>query len=145
LRLEFLTPAFGRERTKPVPIQRLGIFATPLEMMDYLIEAPVATVAVNGGATYVNVPDPARFALHKLVIADRRLVAQQSKSAKDRAQAISLLSHLSVDRAGDIEQAIERAHQKFPMVFNCLAKSARRLPDSELRTRILSQTEKGKY
>jgi hypothetical protein len=143
LRVDFLTPAMGKQRIKPVPIPRLGISATPLEMLDYLIESPTATVAVNGGATYVNVPDPARLALHKLVVADRRLVAQHSKSAKDREQAILLLSHLSIDRAGDIERAIERARQKFPMVFNCLAKSASRLPDSELRARILSQTKKG--
>lgn len=144
LRVDFLTPAMGKLRTKPILIQRLGISATPLEMLDFLIESPLATVAVNGGGTYVNIPDAARFALHKLVIADRRPLAQQSKAAKDREQAILLLNQLAVDRAGDVEQALDRARQKFPMVANCLVKSAQRLPDSELRTRILSRVQKGK-
>src|SRR6267142_1055213 len=144
LRVDFLTPAVGKQRTKPVLIQRLGISATPLEMLDFLIEAPLATVAVNGGGIYVNVPDAARFALHKLAVADRRPLVQQPKATKDREQAILLLNQLAVDRAGDIEQALERAHQKFPVMFNCLVKSARRLPDSELRARILSLAKKAK-
>lgn len=144
LRVDFLTPAIGKRRTKPVLIQRLGMSATPLEMLDFLIESPLATVAVNGGGTYVNVPDAARFALHKLVIADQRPLVQQSKAAKDKEQAILLLNQLEVDRAGDVEQAIDRAHLHFPMMFSRLVKSAQRLPESELRTRILSrvQTEK---
>jgi hypothetical protein len=143
-RVDFLTPAIGKQRTKPVLIQRLGMSATPLEMLDFLIEAPLATVAVNGGGTYVNVPDAARFALHKLAIADRRPLGQQSKAAKDREQAILLLNQLAIDRVGDIEQALDHAHRKFPMLFNCLVKSARRLSESELRTRILSRAPKGK-
>jgi hypothetical protein len=143
LRVDFLTPAIGKRRTKPVLIQRLGISATPLEMLDFLMESPVATAAVDGGGTYVNVPDAARYALHKLVIADRRPLVQRSKAAKDREQATLLLNLLNMDRAGDIEQALDRARQKFPMVFNCLAKSAQRLPESDLRTRILAQIQKG--
>jgi hypothetical protein len=138
LRVDFLTPAKGKMRNKPVAIPRFGISATPLEMLDYLIEAPVASVAVNGGATYVNVPDAARFAVHKLVIADRRPLAQNSKAIKDREQAISLLDQLELDRPGDLDQAISRAQEKFPVVFNSLAKSARKLSDSSLRDRILS-------
>lgn len=138
LRVDFLTPAKGKVRNKPVAIPRFGISATPLEMLDYLIEAPVASVAINGGAAYVNVPDAARFAIHKLVIADRRPLAQNSKAVKDREQAISLLEQLESDRPGDIDQAIDRARAKFPMVFNCLAKSARKLSVSTLQTHILA-------
>ncbi len=140
-RVDFLTPAISKRRTKPVFIQRLGISAAPLEMLDFLIEAPLATVAVNGGGTCVNVPDAARFGLHKLAVADRRPLAQQSKAAKDREQATLLLNQLVIDRVGDIEQALDRAQQKFPMVFNCLVKSARRLSESELRTHILSRAQ----
>ena len=77
-------------------------------------------------------------------IADRRPLGQQSKAAKDREQAILLLNQLAIDRVGDIEQALDRAHQRFQMAFNCLVKSARRLPDSDLRTRILARAKKGK-
>jgi hypothetical protein len=137
LRVDFLTPAVAKRRSKPIPIQRLGISAAPLEMLDYLIEAPVATVAVDGGATQVNVPDAARFALHKLALAERRPLAQQSKAVKDREQGILLLTHLHRERAGDVDAALARAFERFPMVFNCVVKAARRLPESELRSRIL--------
>jgi hypothetical protein len=139
LRVDFLTPAVGKRRTKPVFIQRLGLSAEPLEMLDFLIEAPVATVAVNGGATQLNVPDAARFALHKLSIAGRRPLVQQSKAAKDREQAILLLDQLAIDRAGDLEHALTRAQEKFPTLFNSLVKSAHRLPESEWRARILAR------
>jgi hypothetical protein len=138
LRVDFLTPAKGKTRDKPVALARFGISATPLEMLDYLIEAPFASVAINGGATYVNVPDAARFALHKLVIADRRPLAQNSKAAKDREQAILLLEQLELGRPGDIDQAIDRARERFPMMFSSLAKSARKLAISPLRDRILT-------
>jgi hypothetical protein len=138
LRVDFLTPATGKRRAKPVPVPRLGVSAKPLEMLDYLMEAPVATVAVNGGASYVNVPDAARFALHKLALAALRPLAQQSKATKDREQAFALLTQLSADRAGDIELAIDRARQKFPATYRRLMKSARGLPDSDVRTRILA-------
>jgi hypothetical protein len=141
LRVDFLTPAKGKVRDKPVAIPRFGISATPLEMLDYLIEAPVASVAINGGATYLNVPDAARFAIHKLVIADRRPLAQNSKAVKDREQAISLLDQLESARPGDIDQAIDRAQAEFPVVFNCLAKSARKLSASTLRDHILTFTQ----
>jgi hypothetical protein len=138
LRVDFLTPAMGKTHDKPIAIPRFGISAAPLEMLGYLIEAPVASVAIAGGATYVNVPDAARFALHKLVLADRRPLAQNSKAVKDREQAFSLLDHLELDRPGDIDQAIDRAREKYPMVFKSLAKSARKLPGSTLRDRILT-------
>jgi hypothetical protein len=142
LRVEFLTPAVGKRRTKPIPIRRLGISAAPLEMLDYLIEAPVATVAVDGGATSVNVPDAARFALHKLAVAERRPLALASKAAKDREQAIMLLTQLQLERAEDINDALKRARERFPMVFNCLLRSAHRLPESEFRSSILSRSRK---
>jgi hypothetical protein len=90
----------------------------------------------------VNVPDAARFALHKLAVAERRPLALQSKAAKDREQGMLLLTQLQRDRVGDIDEALDKAHERFPMAFNCLVKSARRLPESESRSRILSRARK---
>ena len=55
----------------------------------------------------VNVPDTARFALHKLVIAESGPVSQHLKSLKDRQQAHDLLAVLLEDRPGDILLAME--------------------------------------
>ena len=59
LRVDFLTAAHGRARTKPVSIPRLGLSAQPMELLDYAMDGSISTIAVNGGATMVNVPDAA--------------------------------------------------------------------------------------
>jgi len=107
LRVDLLTPAQGTRDGKPVNIPRLKAAAQPLELLDYLLEASVSIPLVNGGATLVNVPDPARFALHKLILSGRRPVAEQSKSGKDRQQAIELIEVLHDDRPGDLVLAAE--------------------------------------
>ena len=54
-------------------------------------------------------PTPARFALHKLVISQRRPSAQQIKARKDIQQATELLTLLLEDRPGDIWIALDAA------------------------------------
>ena len=49
-----------------------------------------------------NVPDLARFALHKLVLSERRGVREQLKSEKDRTQARQVLEILAEERPGDV-------------------------------------------
>jgi hypothetical protein len=138
LRVDFLTPARGRARNKPVSIPRLGLSAKPLELLDYLMSGSISTVAVDGGATVVNVPDAARLALHKLAVADRRPLSEQPKAAKDRAQAMALLEQLHADRPGDIPRALAVAREDFPSTFRSIQKSAKRLPDSEMRELMMA-------
>lgn len=102
LRVDLLTPAEGRRDGKPVSIPRLKAAAQPLEMLDYLLEATVLVPILNGGASLVRVPDPARFALHKLMLSARRPVAEQTKAMKDRQQALELIKVLHEDREGDL-------------------------------------------
>ena len=49
----------------------------------------------------VNVPDPARYAWHKLIISQRRVVRRE-KARKDIMQAEFLLDALTTDRPGDV-------------------------------------------
>ncbi len=104
LRVDLLTPSDHR-RSKPVPVPHLSAAAQPLRFLDYLIEAPVRTALVDGGATLVNVPDPARFALHKLLVAQERPAAMQAKREKDLVQAGHVLTVLAEDRPGDVSIA----------------------------------------
>ena len=106
LRVDLLTPARGARDGRPVPIPRLKAAAQPLELLDYLLESPIAIPLVNGGATLVNVPDPARFALHKLIVSARRPVVEQTKAGKDRQQAAELIEVLYEDRRGDLSLAV---------------------------------------
>jgi hypothetical protein len=107
LRVDFLTPLLGRESEQPVFLPALGISAHPLRFLDYLIENPVQSVILGGSGTLVNVPDPARFAFHKLWISNRRPVTEQTKATKDRRQAGDLLEVLIEDRPGDLPTAWE--------------------------------------
>jgi hypothetical protein len=112
LRVDLLTPAQGRRDGAPVRIPRFKASAQPLEFLDYLLESPVAAPIINGGATMVKVPDPARFALHKLIVSVDRSIAMQSKAGKDRQQAAEMIEVLMADRPGDIELAVESINKR---------------------------------
>jgi hypothetical protein len=106
LRIDLLTPAPPRPKG-PIQIPRFAAAAEPLRYLDYLIESPVRAVVVSGSPTPVFVPDPARFALHKLITASARPAAETGKQAKDRVQAGQLLEVLLEDRPGDVTLAAE--------------------------------------
>jgi hypothetical protein len=107
LRVDFLTPLKGPDSGDPVYLPALGVAAHPLRFLDYLIETPAQAIVVGGGGVLVNVPDPARFAFHKLWISTRRPVSEQTKAAKDLRQAGAVLEVLIEDRAGDVLAAWE--------------------------------------
>lgn len=107
LRVDFLTPLHGPDSTEPRFLPSLGVSAFPLRFLDYLLERPVQAVVVAGSGVLVNVPDPARFAFHKLWLASRRPVAEQTKAHKDRRQAAGVLEVLLEDRPGDLKPAWE--------------------------------------
>jgi hypothetical protein len=106
LRVDVLTPQRGRG-TGPVPIPRFHTAAQPLPHLDYLMEDPQQAALPAGGGILVNVPHPARFALHKLVVARSRPLTQQAKSGKDLDQAAQLIAVLAEDRPGDLAMAWE--------------------------------------
>jgi hypothetical protein len=70
-------------------LPQLGLNAQALRFLDFLAQHTIA-VEVNG--MLVNLPNPANFALHKLLILDRRNVPE--KTAKDRDAAIQILKAL---------------------------------------------------
>jgi len=130
LRVDLLTPARGPRDGKPVRISRLKASAQPLEFLGYLLEAPVATPVINGGATMVNVPDAARFALHKLIVSVDRPLSSQPKAIKDRQQAGEMIEVLLQDRPGDIEIAVESINRRPKGWRSKLRDGLGRLPDS---------------
>lgn len=103
--VDVLTPMLGKSREEPVYIPTLKTAAQPIRFLEYLIEDVQPAVLVGRAGVLVNVPDPARFALHKLLIAGRRPVWQQAKARKDLRQAELLIAALLVDRRGDITAA----------------------------------------
>jgi len=137
LRVDFLTPLFGPESSAPVFLPALGVSAHPLRLLDYLIESAVQAVVVGGSGVLVNVPDPARFALHKLWISDRRPVSEQTKAAKDLRQAGDLLDLLLEDRSGDVQLAWEAIGAR-KRVVAAIRRAGERLPP-ELRSALAAR------
>ena len=108
LRVDLVTPARGAE-SAPIAIPRLNARAAPLRFLDYLLEQPQPAAVIDGGGVLVNVPHPARFAVHKLLVAQSRAPAFQSKSRKDVAQAAQVLLALEELRPGEASQAASNA------------------------------------
>jgi hypothetical protein len=106
--VELLTPMIGKESNRPIRIEPLGVAATPLRFLDYLIEETQPGAVVGGSGVLVNVPRPGRFALHKLIVASRRGLARSpglAKAPKDREQASALLRVLIAEVPGEITLA----------------------------------------
>ena len=106
LRVDLLTTA-RKGVVTPVFIRRLNAAATPLKYLDYLIEKPNSAVMLAGDPCLVRVPQPARFALHKLIVSQERDVTEADKKRKDLLQARLMIELLKEDRPGDIALAWE--------------------------------------
>jgi hypothetical protein len=106
LRLDLLTPKTTKS-SAPVVIPRFNCAAMPLDYLSFLIESPVEAVLVDSTPVLVNVPQPARYALHKLIISQVRDSSRNTKSDKDLHQAYQLLSLLHTIRPDDIQLAWE--------------------------------------
>lgn len=105
LRIDLLTPRKGGQGEDPVYIPRLKAAAQPLPFLEYLFEDPVRGAVLNGEATLVLIPQPIRFALHKLIVSQEREASAEAKKHKDLWQAFQLLSFFEQERPQDIEPA----------------------------------------
>ena len=89
LRIDFLT-SMTRDGL-PVTIEDLGLVLEPLKFMEFLLEGTTqAALLSRSGACLVNIPSPARFAVHKLIICGERTNAERAKSVKDIEQGAAL-------------------------------------------------------
>lgn len=93
VRVDFLTPNRGRETEEPQRLPALGTDAQPLRFLDFLIRDPEQAVMLHGAGVLVSVPAPQRYALHKLIVAQRRREGD-AKRVKDLSQAQGLLDAL---------------------------------------------------
>jgi hypothetical protein len=105
LRVDFLTPMVGRESSAAAFLPAFGLSAKPLRYLDYLIEDPIQAAVLGSDVVLINVPSPARFALHKLWISGKRPATFEAKTKKDRIQAEQLIEVLSEDRPDDLRDA----------------------------------------
>ena len=113
LSLEILTPKLTASDA-PVFIRRFNCGAQPLSYLSYLIEKPVQAVIIGTDPVLVNVPEPARYALHKLIVSQVRDASKHAKGEKDLSQAYHLLSLLQEIRPDDIRPAWENLVARGP-------------------------------
>ena len=108
VKIDFLTTQRSWNDDEPHYFPDLAIAAEPLRYMDYLIGDRLFTgLLVGSYAIPVTLPDPARFAVHKLVIAQERATAFQTKVEKDIAQATEIIEALlEVGREENIKVAL---------------------------------------
>lgn len=85
--------------------------------MDFLIRDPVRTILLRGTGVSVVVPDPSRFAVHKLIVAGRRQddTGGRAKKEKDLRQAGMLFEALQETGASrDLGDALRQAWSRGP-------------------------------
>ncbi len=112
LRLDVLTSEQHPRKSNPIFIPRFNVAAQPVRFLDYLLDNPIKGAVIDGGGVLVNVPLPARFALHKLIVSRERDITAQPKAQKDLDQAAQLLLVLLEERPGDLLLAWEEIKRR---------------------------------
>lgn len=107
--IEFLSLERGKGTDKPIEIPKLGINAVALRFLSFL---SANTIKAKVEDFYVTLPHPANFALHKLIIFQRRY--KQDKAIKDRNAAIEILKALiNKDEANVIKKVFHSVPLKW--------------------------------
>lgn len=126
--VEFLTPSF-RDDEGLRELAALGVSAQALHHLEYLIADPIDAAGVYRDGILVKAPRPERFAIHKLIVADRRADGPESQKArKDLMQAELLISILAEDRPTDLVEAHDDAMARGPRWRERIERSLRRAP-----------------
>lgn len=138
LLVEFLTPSFGADEGLR-PLAALGVHAQALHFLNFALAEPIQVPVTYRSGVLVQVPRPERFAIHKLIVADRRRDGPDSlKSIKDRLQAAFLIEVLAEDRPDDLLEAWETARAAGPRWRERLDASLARLPETRERLKQLA-------
>lgn len=104
-RLDFLT-TLHRGGDTPYEHPQLHVMLQPLKFMEFSLEnIQQAALFCPEGAVVVNLPHPARYALHKLLVYGERTGAFAAKGNKDIVQAGCLLALLKERRPWEVEEA----------------------------------------
>ena len=146
--VEFLTPNTGSAdyEGRPAVMPALGgAAAEPLRFLDFLIHEPIRAVLLHGAGIPVLVPAPERYAVHKLIVATRRRDSGDgtAKAAKDRQQAITLLSAMvELRREVDVADAWMEAWDRGPSWRNAIAASLN-VTDETVRVRVVNGVARG--
>ncbi len=110
--VDILTPMRRRTDTNPMPLKNRCAGAVPLQHIDWLIDNPTETVVLHGPGVMAVVPRPARYAVHKLIISQKRQGADNPKRLKDLVQAQALMTALNYSDPYALEDAMRDARKR---------------------------------
>ena len=128
--VEFLTPSFGDEQgLRDLPA--LGVSAQSLHFLNYLIAEPLTVPLLYRSGALIQVPRPERFAIHKLIVSERRRGFDAvQKAQKDRSQAAFLIRVLSEEDPHALSAANADALAKGPAWRDAVAAALLRMPET---------------
>jgi hypothetical protein len=128
-KVEMLAPMFGPENKNLIPAPIFQSSAMPLRYLDYVMQDAINATIVNDAGIPVLVPDPARYALHKLIVAAIRDKAMRDKIRKDISQSEYLLNILLSDNPGATHEAFMDLLDRGPAWRKLAATSCAALSD----------------
>jgi len=96
----------------PVLVRALGCAAVPMRFQEFPVEETIETVALYGAGVMVRVPTPARFAIHKLIVAQRRKATEVAKKQKDLRQAQELMDILLASDEAAFQDVLDGARDR---------------------------------
>jgi len=107
-RVDLITPQVGKPSAVKY-VRAIKSYAEPVAFLEYLLEDTQKALLLHKAGVIVNVPTPGRFALHKLVVSQRRPATERAKANKDRAQAAQVIACLLSQSPGDLWMALDAA------------------------------------
>lgn len=112
--VDFLTSKISRT-DEPIYIDGLSVALQPLKFMEFSMRDTTQAVALgNEGAVLVNIPRPDRFAIHKLIVAAERKIAEVAKINKDIRQANVLVQYYLDFRPDELAETCKEAGESGP-------------------------------
>lgn len=135
--IEFLTPSFqGDEGLRELPA--LKVSAQSLHFLNYLIAEPLTVPLLYRDGALIQVPRPERFAVHKLIVSERRRADEGAdKARKDRAQAAFLVRVLAAEDPYALRDAWQAARDKGRAWCQALDSALEKLPQVAALIRAL--------
>lgn len=144
-KVEFLVPNRGSDehtgRLTTMPALS-DAKAQPLRYLDYLIQNPVRSTMMFAGGIGVLVPQPARYAVHKMLVSVQRQDIDKAK--KDLAQAAFLIEAMSQSAPQKLAEAWLNAWDRGPRWRENMSAGLRRLEttDPGIAQMLRGNTEK---
>jgi hypothetical protein len=137
VRVDFLTPNQGPDTDAPAALPAFGTYAQQLRFLDFLIRDPEPAAILHGMGIFVLVPSAQRYALHKLIVSQRRKDGA-AKRDKDILQAQSLLEALAHKRPHELrlawDEVFSRGKRWKELVGEGLSQIATEIRDLTLKT-----------